>query len=131
GSSCTPRRPRHPPTTPARDSRPRHPPTTPPKETAMLPRRHPAPPFALTGASHVRLGVTDLTASRDFYRDTIGLLVTAEEGDFVYLRGYEEAAHHSLVLERADRALAHRVGLRVRSDVDIEAGAAYFAAHGI
>ena len=49
------------------------------------------------------VAVTDLAKSRDFYRDVIGLVVTEETDDAVYLRGLEEAAHHSLVLERAPR----------------------------
>ncbi|NLB47516.1 MAG: 3,4-dihydroxyphenylacetate 2,3-dioxygenase, partial [Microbacteriaceae bacterium] len=79
----------------------------------MLPETNFNPEFTITRASHVTLGVTDLEASRDFYRDVVGLVVTEETGDAVYLRGLEEAAHHSLVLERSDVAKAHRIGLRV------------------
>jgi len=97
----------------------------------MLPTTNFTPPFALTRASHVRMAVTDLEASRDFYRDVIGLVVTEESGDAVYLRGLEEAAHHSLVLEQAGTAQALQVGLRVRTDDDIVAAERYFAATGI
>jgi catechol 2,3-dioxygenase len=87
-----------------------------------LPTTNPKPPFTLTRASHVSLGVTDLWASRDFYRDVIGLVVSAEEDGVVYLRGLEEAAHHSLVLHAVDGGpVARRVGLRVRTDEDIDA----------
>lgn len=65
--------------------------------------------------------MTDLEKSRDFYRDVIGLVVTEETDDAVYLRGWEETAHHSLVLERGDEAKALQVGLRVRTDDDIAA----------
>ncbi|MEL5991792.1 3,4-dihydroxyphenylacetate 2,3-dioxygenase [Microbacterium phosphatis] len=97
----------------------------------MLPTTNPAPPFAITRASHVALAVTDLERSRDFYRDTIGLVVTEENDDAIYLRGLEESAHHSLVLERAAEAKALRIGLRVRSDEDILKAERYFAAAGI
>ncbi|WP_167044780.1 3,4-dihydroxyphenylacetate 2,3-dioxygenase [Salinibacterium sp. ZJ454] len=97
----------------------------------MMPTTNPNPPFTLTRASHVSLAVTDLEASRDFYRDVIGLVVTESTDDAVYLRGLEESAHHSLVLERADEAKALRVGLRVRTDADITAAEKYFAATGI
>ncbi|HWD61499.1 MAG TPA: 3,4-dihydroxyphenylacetate 2,3-dioxygenase [Humibacter sp.] len=97
----------------------------------MLPTTNPIPPFALTRASHVRLAVTDLEASRDFYRDVIGLVVSEETDDAVYLRGLEESAHHSLVLERGEVAQALRVGLRVRTDDDIVAAERYFAETGI
>lgn len=79
------------------------------------------PEFSITRASHTVLAVTDLARSRDFYRDVVGLVVTEETSDAVYLRGLEEASHHSLVLERAKTAQALHVGLRVRTDDDIVA----------
>lgn len=79
------------------------------------------PEFSITRASHTVLAVTDLARSRDFYRDVVGLVVTEETSDAVYLRGLEEASHHSLVLEQADIAQALHVGLRVRTDADIVA----------
>ncbi len=97
----------------------------------MLPITNHTPPFAITRASHVALSVTDLEKSRDFYRDVIGLVVTEETNDTVYLRGLEEAAHHSLVLESANDAKALCVGLRVRTDADIVAAEKHFAATGI
>lgn len=97
----------------------------------MLPTTNHNPPFALTRASHVSLAVTDLEASRDFYRDVIGLVVTAETDDTIYLRGLEEAAHHSLVLVRADQPQALHVGLRVRADEDIIAAEKHFTRTGI
>jgi len=80
------------------------------------------------------LRVADLARSRDFYRDVIGLVVTGEADDVVYLRGLEEDQHHSLVLERADAegaATAVAVGLRVRTAADIVAAERHFAAHGV
>lgn len=97
----------------------------------MLPVTNFDPPFTITRASHVALAVTDLEASRDFYRDVIGLVVTAETDETVHLRGLEEAAHHSLVLERGDEAKALRVGLRVRADEDIVAAERWCRAHGV
>lgn len=97
----------------------------------MLPTPNLNPDFAITRASHVALGVTDLEASRDFYRDVVGLVVTEETDDAVYLRGLEEAAHHSLVLERSDVAKAHRIGLRVRSADDIVAAEKFFTGANI
>ena len=97
----------------------------------MLPTTNAEPPFAITRSSHVRMQVTDLERSRDFYRDVIGLVVTEETDDAVYLRGWEEVAHHSLVLERGAEAKALQVGLRVREDKDILAAEAYFKSVGI
>ncbi|MDR2256034.1 MAG: 3,4-dihydroxyphenylacetate 2,3-dioxygenase [Arthrobacter sp.] len=85
----------------------------------MLPTTNFQPPFAITRASHVAMAVTDLEASVNFYRDVVGLVVTEVDGDTAYLRGLEESAHHSLVLQQAPEAKALRVGLRVRTDEDI------------
>ena len=97
----------------------------------MLPETNFEPDFTITRASHVRLGVTNLAASRDFYRDVIGLVVTDEDADTVYLRGLEESQHHSLVLERAEAATARQVGLRVQTEQDIERAAASFSKAGL
>jgi catechol 2,3-dioxygenase len=97
----------------------------------MLPTTNFDPPFRITRASHVSLAVTDLEASRDFYRDVIGLVVTEETDDAVYLRGLEESSHHSLTLERAAEAKALRVGLRVREDRDIVAAEQWCRANGL
>ncbi|MCQ1956182.1 3,4-dihydroxyphenylacetate 2,3-dioxygenase [Arthrobacter sp. zg-Y826] len=97
----------------------------------MLPETNYSPAFQITRASHVALGVTDLAASRDFYRDVIGLVVTEEADETVYLRGLEEDAHHSLVLERSGEAMAHRIGLRVRTDADVVAAEKHFTTIGV
>lgn len=98
----------------------------------MLPVASLTPPFVLTRASHVSLTVADLQRSRDFYRDVIGLVVTEESDDAVYLRGLEESAHHSLTLyPAAGDPVAVRVGFRVRTAGDVEAAQRHFAASGI
>ena len=58
------------------------------------------PPFNITRASHVVLGVRDLEASRTFYADMLGLVVSDQDAAALYLRGLEERSHHSLVLQR-------------------------------
>ncbi|HVM57048.1 MAG TPA: VOC family protein, partial [Gaiellaceae bacterium] len=55
-------------------------------------------PFDIVRVAHVELVVTDLAASREFYVDVLGLVPTEEADDAIYLRGYEERLHHSLVL---------------------------------
>jgi len=98
----------------------------------MLPITATDPPFHVTRASHVALHVRDLGASRDFYRDVIGLVVTEETRDVVHLRGLEEAAHHSLMLLRTTGApLADRIGFRVESDEDVDRAEHWFAANDV
>ena len=57
--------------------------------------------------------VTDLAKSRAFYVDVLGLHVTEEDENTIYLRAFEEFIHHNLVLRLgpvpALAALAYRV----------------------
>lgn len=79
-----------------------------------------SPPFDVMRAAYVELLVTDLEASRHYYVDLLGLIVSAETDDAIYLRGWEERLHHSIVLRRAAAAGTGRLGFRVRSDDHLE-----------
>jgi catechol 2,3-dioxygenase len=94
-----------------------------------LPKTVLDPPFNITRASHYVLTVKDLGATRAFYVDAIGLVVTEETRDVLYLRGLEEASHHSLVLKRSNVAPAcERVGLRVFTENDLDKAKTWFDA---
>ena len=98
----------------------------------MLPSVDLRPPFNITRSSHVRLAVADLARSRDFYTSILGLVVSEEAADACYLRGLEEACHHSLVLERSgDGGAARRIGFRVFFDEDLDLAYRYFADQGL
>lgn len=98
----------------------------------MLPAVVYKPPFNITRASHVTLTVADLEASRAFYVDVVGLVVSDETDDLIYLRGLEEACHHSLVLRRSKGTpVCARVGFRVFLDEDLDAAKDYFDATGL
>ncbi len=49
------------------------------------------------GYAHVR--VTDLAEAKKHYTYTLGMKVTAEDGNKVYLKGWDEWDHHSVVIE--------------------------------
>ena len=88
------------------------------------------PPFNMTRASHVVLHVRDLARSHAFYVDTLGFVVTERLPNRLYLRGLEEACHHSLVLEAASEPACARVGMRVLTDEDLDGAKAHFESHG-
>jgi len=89
------------------------------------------PPFNVTRASHVVLTVADLAASRRFYEEVIGLVLTAEADGRRYYRGIEEACHHSLVLQQAaGRPVCRRVGMRMLDEDDLTEAFAFFAQQG-
>lgn len=62
---------------------------------------------------HVELRVTDLEASREFFTDLLGLTVTEETADRVYLRAWQDFDHHTLVLSRAQTSGVEHVAWRV------------------
>ena len=76
------------------------------------------------------LTVRDLAASRQFYSEVIGLILTAEEDGTLYFRGVEEACHHSLVLRKAKDVSCARIGLRVFTDADLESLKTFFETRG-
>jgi 3,4-dihydroxyphenylacetate 2,3-dioxygenase len=91
-----------------------------------------SPPFNITRASHSVLTVCDLAASRNFYVDLLGFIVSDEDRDTLYLRGVAEACHHSLVLKRGSgEPQAERVGMRVFSEEDLEKAKAFFDKAGL
>ncbi|MHB8285754.1 MAG: VOC family protein [Caulobacteraceae bacterium] len=89
------------------------------------------PPFNITRSSHVRYFVKDLEESLRFYTEVIGLVISDQEPDVVYLRGIEEACHHSVVLMRTDgEPAAECVGMRVASEGDLHRARDHFLAAG-
>ena len=77
-----------------------------------VPKTNPNAPFNTTRASHAVLTVKDLGASRAFYVDAIGLVVSDETRDALYLRGTEEAAHAVVALYLGLELLSHLDGER-------------------
>ena len=70
----------------------------------QVPKTSTSPAFRVTRASHLVYTVRDLARSREFYTEVLGLVVSDEDRDTLYLRGVEERTHHSLVLKRTDGA---------------------------
>ena len=86
-----------------------------------------ATPFDIMRAAFVELQVTDLAASEHFYAELLGMIVSARTGDAVYLRGWEERQHHSLILRQAPVPTAARLGFRVGSEHDLDRLDEHFA----
>lgn len=95
----------------------------------------PIPTPALTPPDIVRcaymeLVVTDLAASRAFYVDVLGLVVTEESETEIYLRTFEEFIHHNLVLRQGPVAAVASLAFRVRTAEDVDRAQAYYEAMG-
>jgi catechol 2,3-dioxygenase len=78
------------------------------------------PEFTILRAGHAEFRVRDLDRARAFYVDLLGFVEEGRDRDRMYLRGYEEVAHHSLVLRRAASAGVGHIAFRVASDEDLE-----------
>ncbi len=94
-------------------------------ETAAIPTPSVPAPDVLRCA-YMELIVTDLAASREFYVDILGLVVTEEDDEVIYLRSFEEFIHHNLVLRKGDEAAVAAFAFRVRSQEDVDKAEAYY-----
>ena len=81
-------------------------------------------------SAYATLVVTDLAEARRFWVDLLGFVVTDEDSSAIYLRGYDELAHHNLILRAGREAAAGPLGFRVRSAADLDRAQAYFGALG-
>jgi catechol 2,3-dioxygenase len=88
-------------------------------------------PFNIVRLSHVDLRVTDLAWSRAFYVDTLGLQVTHEDADAIYLRALEERGHHCMILTKADTPSVGVLGFKVWSEGDLDLAEHWFRARGL
>ena len=88
------------------------------------------PAFNILRLSHVEYKVTDLAASRAFYVDTLGLQVSAETQDAIYLRAMEERGHHSIHLIKSDTASVGVLGFKVWDDQDLDRLETFFQSKG-
>jgi catechol 2,3-dioxygenase len=90
----------------------------------------PTPPDVIRCA-YAELIVTDLQLSRDFYVGVLGLVVTYEDDDAIYLRAFEEYLHHSLVIRRGPVAALAALAYRVRSQAEVDVAFDYYTALGV
>ena len=84
------------------------------------------PPFNIVRLSHAEVRVTELAWSRAYYADLLGLQVTHEDNDVIYLRAMEERGHHCLILRKALEASVGVLGFKVWSEEDLEKAAHWF-----
>lgn len=80
---------------------------------------------------HVEMGVTDLEKSVWFFTEVMGLAVSAQEEDRVYLRAWQDFDHHTLVLQQADVSGVQQIGWRVSNKGALKAFEKQFKDMGI
>lgn len=89
------------------------------------------PAFTIVRLSHIELRVTDLSRSREFYVDTLGLQITHEAEDAIYLRAMEERGHHCVILKKSETPDVGVIGFKVFDDTDLDKAEAYFQNKGL
>lgn len=82
-------------------------------------------------AGHIEFRVTDLDRARAFYVDTLGFVESDRDAERLYLRGWEEREHHSLILRHADSPGVSHLAFRVASEDDLDELAALHTTHGL
>src|SRR5713226_4606773 len=87
--------------------------------------------MAIAHIGHAELRVTDLDASREFFTEALGLYVTEESDDQVYLRAWQDWDHHTLVLTRADKSELGHVAWRLREAGDLKVHERELKAQGL
>jgi 3,4-dihydroxyphenylacetate 2,3-dioxygenase len=97
---------------------------------ASLPTPSIAPPDIIRCA-YAEYIVTDLEVSRAFYVGVLGLIVTYEDDEAIYLRAFEEYLHHSLVLRKGTVPALKIVAYRVRSPKEVDVAEKYYRQLGV
>lgn len=85
-----------------------------------------APAPDILRCAYMEIVVTDLEKSRYFYVDALGLVVTKEDENAIYLRASEEFIHHNLVLRKGSEPAVAALAFRVRSQEDVDKAEAYY-----
>ncbi|GAB3281213.1 3,4-dihydroxyphenylacetate 2,3-dioxygenase [Microbacterium lacusdiani] len=85
-----------------------------------------APAPDILRCAYMDLVVTDLQKSREFYVDILGLHVTEEDDEAIYLRSTEEFIHHNLVLRKGPIAGVAAFSYRVRTPEDLDKAVAFY-----
>ena len=74
--------------------------------------------------AHFEVTPPDLAASVAFYRDVLGMEVSAQKPGSVWLRGWGESFHHALQLTAGDAPGVAHIGWRAISEATLNAAAA-------
>lgn len=89
------------------------------------------PDFNIIRLSHVELFVRDLAWSRAYYVDTLGLQVTFEDADAIYLRAMEERGHHCVILRKGTSGEVGVLGFKVWDEGELDKAEAWFKARDL
>ncbi len=95
-----------------------------------VPKSNLYPDFNVVRLSHVEYVVRDIAASKAFWAETIGLQVTHETTDQLYLRAMEERGHHCIILSKGEVPCVKVLGFKVYAEQDLDKAKLWFEARG-
>jgi len=87
--------------------------------------------FSIIRVARTVLNVTDLDRSKEFYVDALGFVETERTESHLYLRGLEEIHHHSLVLQKAEKAGVEALSYKVTKESDLDSLEKLFQSKGL
>ena len=89
------------------------------------------PDFNIVRLSHLEIGVSNLSESKYFYTEILGLQITHETTEEVFLRAMEERGHHCLILKTSKNTDINFLAFKVFSELDLEKANTWFDAKGL
>ena len=89
------------------------------------------PDFNIVRLSHLEIGVSNLSESKYFYTEILGLQITHETTEEVFLRAMEERGHHCLVLKTSKNTDINFLAFKVFSELDLEKAKGWFEDKGL
>ena len=89
------------------------------------------PDFNIVRLSHLEIGVSNLSESKHFYTEILGLQITHETTEEVFLRAMEERGHHCLILKTSKNTDINFLAFKVFSELDLEKAKAWFEDKGL
>ena len=95
-----------------------------------IPQPNLYPEFNTIRLSHTVFNVVDLAVAKKFYTETIGLQISTEDDNRVYLRAMEERGHHSLVLQAAPEPGVEVLGFKTFAEADLDKAEKFFQSQG-
>ncbi len=81
--------------------------------------------------SHVEIRVPDLELATAYYSEVVGLIETDRESERVFMKGWDEHQHHSLILRYAPTYGLETMGFKVQHLADLDELGARIEAAGI
>ncbi len=69
---------------------------------------------------YVQLRVPDLATASKYYTEVVGLVETDRAADRVYLKGWDEHDHHSLVIRQAEQPGLDHFALKTENPDDLQ-----------